>query len=132
MENHENDASEVQSGSEVIGRFYPKSQTSIRRGMWVGVICIGIIIGVLWGWGIKMQIERTSQHASSDDQLASETKQNWNEAFATEQADAAKSNTSVRDQLRAVVNTITAASAAASTTATSSVISASSTVSTTR
>lgn len=104
--------------SPIIHRFYPPAQNSARRNMWAGVIACGIIIVVLWGWGMKLQIERISWKRGSDAALTATAQQNWNDAFSAGATASGTAQTSIRAQLHEVVNALIATGSPTSTTST--------------
>lgn len=55
---------------------------SAKRYLWVGVISFMIIIGVLWGWSLKLQISSFRWTGSPEQELIEANQKNWQNAFA--------------------------------------------------
>lgn len=54
-----------------------------KRWLWVGVISFMTMIGLLWGWSLKLQIGSYHYSGSAEQHLIDENKQNWETAFKT-------------------------------------------------
>ncbi len=55
---------------------------SARRYLWIGVISFMVIIGVLWGWSLKLQISSFRWSGTPEQKLIAENQKNWQNAFA--------------------------------------------------
>ncbi len=101
-------ANEFMHDPELREALYRKHQAA-KRWMWLGVIGVGGLIFVLWGWSIFTQFSEINWRQSAEGVLAEKAKDSWDKAFKEDTAgDNAIQQT--KEQLKTILNAFTATS----------------------
>lgn len=93
---------------------YPTPSPQAVRYMWVGVIAFIAVIAFIWFWSLKQQITKMIVGKPLDTYLINQTQANWNQAFANQQSNL-KQTAAVKEDLKNIINNLTAKNAASST-----------------
>ena len=105
---NENQNAPVDNVNEIISTNYGSALTA-RKYLILGVVFFLIVIGFLWAWALKIKIGNASFKRSSDGVLIESTSKNWEKIFAeTKNAEDAKLK--IRQQVKNLLNQISAAS----------------------
>lgn len=100
-------------------RRYPAPDGRKTRWFWMGVVGFAALIGIMWLITIRVQMSALAKRQSTDSDLFSKTKNNWDALFA--ERDKKISEQNIKTALTTALAALASASQNVATTATSTV-----------